>query len=513
MRLEKSVKNISFSFITNIIKLIILFFIRRIFLFRLGEEYLGLNGLLLNLISMFSLIELGIGSAIGYSLYKPLAEENFKNIASKMNFFKSTYRKISLVILIVGIGVYPFIQNIFSKNQNIELNTIRLAYFLFIVDTAISYLFSYKKIILEADQKTYRINIINIIFFLLTSLLQCIVLIKYNNFIFYIVVKIIFNFINNFTCSSIVDKEYKYLKKYNKLKINKEEKKNILINTKALMLHKIGDICINSTDNIIIAKYVNISAVGLFSNYMMIILAFQGIIAQIFSSLTSIIGNLIVKEDKNKAYEIFKVLNFIGFLIFGLMTVVFYNSIQIFIEVWLGKDYIIDGTFLVIISLNMYITGMRIVTSTVKSAAGYYIQDKYSPLFQSILNLFFSIYLVKKYGLVGVISGTLISSLIPTLYRPYVLYKYLFEKKFFFYFQDYFKYLLNVILLIFISKKIIDNLEIKNILFNLGGRIIISSIIFLTLTLLLNFKTKEFKYIKENIIKKLGEKIWKKKFR
>lgn len=512
MRLEKSVKNISFSFITNIIKLIILFFMRRIFLFRLGEEYLGLNGVLLNLIAMFSLVELGIGSAIGYSLYKPLSEENFKNIASKMNFFRLAYKRISLIILIVGIGVYPFIQEVFKKNQTIEPNTIKLAYFLFVIDTVISYLFSYKKILLEADQKTYKINIINIIFFILTSLFQCIMLIKYNNFIFYIVVKIIFNFINNFTCSLFVDKEYKYLKKYNKLKINKEERKNIFINTKALILHKIGDICINATDNIIIAKYINISMVGLFSNYMMIILAAQGIIAQIFSSLMATIGSMIVKEDKNKAYEIFKVLNFIGFLIFGLMTVVFYNSIQIFIEVWLGKEYIIDGAFLVIISLNMYITGMRIVTGTVKSAAGYYVQDKYSPLIQSIFNLYFSIYLVKEYGIIGVLIGTLISSLIPTLYRPYILYKYLFERNFFLYFKDYFKYLLNVILLIFLSVIIIDYFRTENILFDLGSRIILSSIIFLTLALLLNLKTKEFEYIKENIIKKLGGKIWKKKF-
>ena len=279
-----------------------------------------------------------------------------------------------------------------------------------------------------------------------------------------------------------------------------------------MILHKIGDICINATDNIIIAKYINISMVGLFSNYMMIILAAQGIIAQIFSSLMATIGSMIVKEDKNKAYEIFKVLNFIGFLIFGLMTVVFYNSIQIFIEVWLGKEYIIDGAFLVIISLNMYITGMRIVTGTVKSAAGYYVQDKYSPLIQSIFNLYFSIYLVKEYGIIGVLIGTLISSLIPTLYRPYILYKYLFERNFFLYFKDYFKYLLNVILLIFLSVIIIDYFRTENILFDLGSRIILSSIIFLTLALLLNLKTKEFEYIKENIIKKLGGKIWKKKF-
>lgn len=160
----------------------------------------------------------------------------------------------------------------------------------------------------------------------------------------------------------------------------------------------------------------------------------------------------------------------------------------------------------------MYITGMRIVTGTVKSAAGYYVQDKYSPLIQSIFNLYFSIYLVKEYGIIGVLIGTLISSLIPTLYRPYILYKYLFERNFFLYFKDYFKYLLNVILLIFLSVIIIDYFRTENILFDLGSRIILSSIIFLTLALLLNLKTKEFEYIKENIIKKLGGKIWKKKF-
>lgn len=511
MRLENSIKNTGISFITNIIKLIISFFLRRIFLLKLGEDYLGLNGLLVNVISMFSLVDMGIGSAIGYSLYKPLFEKNVKEIATKMNFFKNVYKIIAGIIFCMGIVFFPFIQNLFKNNITINLKTIKIAYILFVLDTGISYLLSYKKILLEADQKSYLLNIINTGIFIVVSICQYISLIIYSNFLLYLFIKIIFNFINNYIAYKIVDEKYSYLKKYKKLRILSSDKKDIYINTKALILHKIGDVCINSTDNIIIAKYINIGIVGLFSNYMLIITTVQGIIIQIFSSLTSILGNLIV-EEKEKAYEMFKVLNLLGFIIFGLITTTFYNTIGTFIKLWIGDIYIIKGLFLIVITINLYVTGMRIVTGTVKAAAGYYTQDKYAPLIQSIINLFFSILLVQKYQLVGVVLGTLISSLIPTLYRPYILYKLLFKKKLHLYLIDYIKYalltLLAIVMVNILKSKIIFQMELinffKEILFSIG--------IFLLLAYMGTFKSEEFNYLKKNIIKKIGEKLWKKKF-
>ncbi|MGL5963926.1 MAG: lipopolysaccharide biosynthesis protein [Fusobacteriaceae bacterium] len=497
MRLKNSLKNSGISLCTNVIKILFSFFIRRLFLLKLGQEYLGLNGLLLNVISMFSLVELGVGSAIGYSLYKPLSTNNYKEIASKMNFFKTTYRWISLLIVILGAFSYPLVQNIIYKSEGIEKIVINVAYCLFIFDTAVSYLLSYKKILLEADQKGYKLNLINTVFFIIVSSIQGVVLIHYKNFIVFIVIKIVFNFISNCVCFLIVEREYKYLNEYKNEKLKNDEKKKIITNTKALILHKVGDICINSTDNIIIAKYISVSTVGLFSNYMMLVTAAQGIIIQIFSSLTSSIGNLIVSDDRRKTNEVFNVLNFIGFIIFGLMTTVFYISIQNFITIWLGEKYLIDGLFLIIISLNMYITGMRVVTGTVKSAAGFYTQDKYSPLIQAFLNLFFSVYLGKKYGLVGVLLGTLISSMVPNIYRPYVIYRYLLKKSANIYYIYYLKYMLITISSVIISLKILDLIKVENNILFLGLRIGISSFIFLILALVINLKSKEVEYIKK----------------
>lgn len=502
MRLKNSLKNSGVSFLTNIIKIIFSFFIRRLFLLKLGQEYLGLNGLLLNVISMFSLVELGVGSAIGYSLYKPLATKNYKEIASKMNFFKITYRWISLIIIVLGIFSYPLVQGIIYKSEGIEKIIINISYCLFIFDTAISYLLSYKKILLEADQKGYKLNLINTIFFIIVTIIQGIVLTKYQSFIPYIMVKIVFNFISNYICFIIVLREYKYLNEYKNQKLQSDEKKKIIANTKALVLHKVGDICINSTDNIIIAKYISISMVGLFSNYMMLVTAAQGIIIQIFSSLTSSIGNLIVSDDVEKTNEVFDVLNFIAFMIFGLMSTVFYTSIQSFIAIWLGEKYLIGGLFLIIISLNMYITGMRVVTGTVKSAAGFYTQDKFSPLIQAFLNLFFSIYLGKYYGLVGVLLGTLISSMVPNIYRPYVIYKYLLKKPVHIYYVHYLKYILITISSVLISLKVIELVKINNNILSLGLEVSISTLIFLISALIINCKSNEVQYIKNKFLKK-----------
>lgn len=504
MRIENAIKNSTISFFMSIIKLIVSFFLRRTFLIILGEKYLGLNGLLVNIISMFSLVDLGIGSAIGYSLYKPLLNKDVKDISSKMNFFKIVYRYIAIIILILGFLFYPFLEKIINKNGDFKISLIQITYLLFVFDTSISYLLSYKKILLEADQKNYKVNLINTIFFLIVSVIQYVVLIKYNSFILYIIAKIIMNILNNYFCFILVNKNYKYLKKYKFEKIKINEKAEIIKNTKALILHKIGDICINSTDNLIIANYINIVTVGLFSNYTMIISAVQGIIIQIFSSLTSSIGNLIVGGNRKKSSEIFYVLNYIGFIIFGLVTVNFYISIELFIKIWVGEKYVIDGIFLIIITLNMYITGMRVVTGTVKMAAGFYTQDKYSPLIQSIFNLVFSIFFVKKYGLVGVLLGTLISSLVPTLYRPYVIYKYLLKEKVHKYFIVYIKYLSVVYISILLSLYIISNIKIQNNLLNLIANVIISSSIFLIIAIAIVIKSEEINYIKKNIIKRLG---------
>ena len=283
-------------------------------------------------------------------------------------------------------------------------------------------------------------------------------------------------------------------------------------NIRALLLHKVGDVVINSTDNIIIAKYINISMVGIFSNYMMVVLTLQGIITQTLSSITGSVGNLLTIDNEKKIFEIFKTLNMLGYLIFGLITTVLYINIEFFIDIWLGKDYIIGGFFLIILVVNMYVTGMRCIPGTVKSAAGLYKEDKYSPLIQSGLNLFFSIILVKKIGITGVLLGTLISSFVPTIYRPYILYKVLFKEKYFGYLKDYIKYLFLTSLSIVIAKYLLNFLSHEKNILNLIRNVGISSLVFIIISLIGIFKTKEFDYINKNILKKIGDKLWKKKF-
>jgi O-antigen/teichoic acid export membrane protein len=506
MRIENSLKNFGSGLAINLINNLLAFLSRTIFINVLGKSYLGVNGLLTNVLSMLSLAELGIGTAINFSLYKPVAEGDTKKIELLMRFYKKIYRWIGLLVFCVGLILMMFL-NVIIKDPG-DVKNIKLIFFIYLVNTSYSYLMSYKNTLLSANQKDYLLTSANIIFSILTMVAQMVVLLIAKNYIAYLLTNMLMLFIQRLYINDKITKMYPILKVKNTEKLPEEDLQAIIKNVKAVAFHKIGDYCINGTDNIVISAFISVSMVGLYSNYSMIITMVNGMIVMFFNSITASLGNLIATESDEKKIEIFEIINFIAFWLFGFATICFYNLLNPFVELWLGKDYLISSSILIIVLLNYYLTGMRVPIYAVKAASGIYDEDKYTPLVQSVVNLVLSVILVQTWGLSGVFMGTLVSSIVlPCWQRPYIVCKYALKTSSKGYFIKYTQYLITIIAVTLLISKILDVFllggKVTNFIFKMFICTVIPNITFL----LLFRKTKEFKYVVGIVERILGGKL------
>lgn len=430
MRTANSIKNIIFSLLLSVTTLIFGFVAQSIFIKTLGIEYTGLNGVFTSIISVLSIAELGIGSAIIYHLYKPIYENNIEEIKTLMNFYKKAYRLIAIVVFTLGIVILPFI-SFFMKVSLIKEN-IYILFFLYIVDASSSYLLAYKRSIIYANQKNRIIDFIHLIYVILLNSLQILILICTRNFLFYLFIKIFFRILENIVISKIANHLYPYLKENKDInKISIQTRNEIIKMVKGQLFHQIGGTIVSSTDTMIISTFLSLKFAGIYSNYVMITTAAHTILSQIFTALTASIGNLLVEENTEKSYFYFKLINHINFLLYSLASIGLFFCINIFIDLWLGSNkFLLPKLWVLFFSFNFFLQGMRKTIQIFAIAAGICYENRYVPILESIINLIASITLVFNYGMNGVTIGTVISTLVLYLYGfPKYIYAPLFKKQ------------------------------------------------------------------------------------
>lgn len=439
MRTKNSIKNVIIALSGQLVNVLAAFACRTVFVYVLGAEYLGVNGLFSNILSMLSLAELGVGSAIIYYMYSPLADRDEEKLKSLTAFYAKAYKIIALVVALAGVVLIPFLREIIGVNTAID--DIEIIYLLFLSNSVVSYFFSYKSAILMADQKNYVVVVRQQAFKLVQTAFQIFVLFAFRAYILYLAIQIICNLASNILISIKADSLYPYLKEKDIKPLNSNEKNIIFKYVRAAMYHKIGDVVVNSTDNILISHYVGVFWVGLYSNYILIIQMLNAFIGQVFTAITGSIGNLNAKETKEKSYEVYNKIFFLNFWIYGFCSVCLWNLFNPFIMMWLGQGYILDIKIVLLIVINFFIAGMRQCNLAYSGTLGLFWNDRYKPLFESIINLVVSIILLKKIGIMGVLLGTLISTLTTSFWiEPYILYKHGFAEKTQVYFLSYFKY-------------------------------------------------------------------------
>ena len=508
MRTENSAKNISINFLNNLLLNILRFVSRTIFIKIMGELYLGVNGILSNVLGILALADLGIGNAISFSLYKPLADKNTEKVKSLMKFYKKAYSIIGIIVLVAGLCLFPFLGFFIKDNQGIS--GLNIYYLVFLTNMVISYFFSYKRTLITADQHEYKITPIIMIFNTLITIIQIAVIFIYKNYLIYLLVQTVFTLLENIFINRFIDKEYPYVKDNNYDKISKEELKPIKTNVKALMYHKLGTYFVDSTDNIIISKFLGLSFVGLYSNYYLIINMLNTFITSALRSITSSFGNVNAKETPQRRHEIFKTVNFINFVVFSICAVCLYNLFNLFIgKIWIGEKFLIDNNTVLVLCIVFFVNGFMYINDIVKGSAGIYDKDKFVPIIQSIINIVLSVILVKKMGLVGVFLGTLASTLFVMMIKPYIIYKYVFNKKVWGYYLDFIIKVIVFALGMLISNYIISFNFITNkyLAFILYG--LISVVVMIGLIVIFfsrNYEYKDalqrFKFIKNKVIRK-----------
>lgn len=443
-----------------------------------------------------SIVELGFGSAVIYNLYKPLADNDFASVKSLMCFYKKVYRFVALAIFAIGLVLMPVIPLIVGK-ITVDTN-LYVIFGLFVTNTVASYLLTYKRSILYADQKNYSITIIHTILYLIATVLQICLLKWIGNYIVYLAVQIAFTILENLVISIYADYKYTYIRKLSDaLPLSESVIQDITTKVKGLIFHQIGGAMVLGTDNIIIAmtKNLGVVTVGYYNNYLLIINNLGTLIGKIFESVTASVGNLLVGDDEEKAYKVYKSALLINALIANIVCVSILCTIDDFIIFWLGKEAMLPFTVIIVLVINFYIQIMKRTCGVFKNAAGIFYEDRYVPIIEAVINLISSIAFVKVFGLAGVCLGTITSSLVHYFYSfPKYIYNLVFKKNWKEYFFDYFWYVISFVVTAIAALYVCTFINFDVAILNFIVKVIVSS--FCTLLLFCAFfsRNDEFRY-------------------
>lgn len=494
-RKKSSFKNMITAVSSNVLTIIVGLVAQAVFIKILGSEYLGLNGLFSNVISMLGIVELGMGSAIIYNMYKPIAEEDHEKIKSLMQFYKKSYRIITLIISIIGIMIIPFIKYIVDiESVTVGIN-VYLVYILFLLETICSYILSYKRSMLYADQKEYITNIIHMGYTILVNTMQLTFLYFTHDYYLYLIIKVMMRLVENIVISSYVNRRYSYLLDNNVTKLDSKTEKDIFQKIKALFFHKIGTFIVSGTDNIIISKYLGLVTVGLYSNYYMIINAVQTVINHIIQATRASVGNLLVTESKTKQFDIFNKIRFVNFWISCFSSICIFVIMDSFITIWIGYKFVLPTKVLLVLVINFFIVSSRSTYGAFKEAAGIFYEDRFVPIIESLLNIVLSIIFVKKFGLMGVFMGTIASGLVLWCYSyPKYVYNKLFGRKISDYIKETIYYFIIFILIAGFTYSLAILISFDNIYLQFISNVLIALIVPNVIMLLLFSKDENFKY-------------------
>lgn len=415
------------------------FFTRKVFVDNVGVEYLGLNGLLHNILGVMTLLEGGFATSVVYNLYKPLAEDDRPKIFALLQLYRKVYRYIAIGVIVFALCLYPFIDYFIKDSENLDY--VSIVYFIFLFNSVVGYFTAYKWSIINASQQNYKLTAINLTYQIGLNLSKLAILYFTKNYILYLVVEALFGVALNIGIIRKANQLFPYIKTKERYLLDVATKTNIVTNMKALFINKIGGFFMHSTDNIIISAFVGVASIGLYSNYTLITGTIRGMVDQALNSFSESVGNLIASESSEKVYEVFKTTFFVNFLVASIPVIVLHNTITPFISWWLGQQYLLGYTTLCVILFNFYIDLMRSTALTFKTKAGIFVKDRFTPLFQGIINLVLSYIFVQYWGLTGVLFATSLSILSIGFWQfPRLCYKYVFHQSLWKYFHCYFFY-------------------------------------------------------------------------
>ena len=498
-RTKNATRNIIWGICYKITMLLLPFAVRTVMIYTLGSQYLGLNSLFTSVLDVLSLAELGVGSAMVYAMYRPIAEEDTEIVCALLNLYKKIYRMIGGFIAVIGLILLPFIRNFISGDVPKDIN-IYIIFFVYIVNTSGSYfLFAYKSSILNASQRNDMASKVNMVTGIVKYIMQIVVLLFWHNYYGYVIVIPITSFAANIIIAYTAKKMYpQYICKGNvKPELIKEIKGKVF----ALFAVKITSVIYNSVDSIVISAFLGLIVLAKYNNYYYILSAIISIVTVVFTSITSSIGNSIVLESDKKNYNDYMNLSFINAWIVGWCTVCLFCLYQPFMRLWVGKSLMFNLDIVVCFCIYFYAFQLKSVQSAYKDAAGLWKEDMWRSYAANIFNLVMNIILVKTIGIYGILISTILALTIITYpWQTWMIHKKLFHCSMWPYMKKLLIYTIVTIVACLITYGVIGLVKGNGII-DFCIKTIICIILPNILFLIISFKTKEFKLMLETIRK------------
>lgn len=408
-RTTNVVRNLTWGFFNKIIMVIAPFLTRTVMIYTLGSMYVGLNGLFTSILQVLNLTELGINSAIVFSMYKPLAVNDREQICALMNFYRKAYRIIGFIVLGLGLILLVFLDKLIAGDAPSGIN-IYILYLMNLLNTVLSYeLFAHRSSLLVAAQRNDVVNKVSLLVEVLKSAFQIAMLILFENYYLYTCAILVSTVVNNVAVAAVSKRLFPKYKCAGE--ISGQQLEQIKIKVKGMIFHKIGGVVLSSVDTIVISAFLGLSVLGIYQNYYYIIVAVMGLFGVIQVSLTATVGNSIAQESVEKNYRDFKKFNYIYIWLAAWCSVCVMCLMQPFMELWVGRELMLSNGLVLLFGLYLFVYKWGDMAYVYQEACGIWWETRKIPLFAAVVNLIVNIVLVQKIGLAGILLSTIIAIL------------------------------------------------------------------------------------------------------
>lgn len=416
-RTKNATRNIFFGMALKIYQILVPFLMRTAMIYLLGVEYLGLDSLFTSILSVLNLAELGIGSAMVYSMYRPIIRDDGKTICALMNLYKLYYRIIGAVVLAGGLILCPFLPKLIASDLPSNVN-LYVLYLLNLGTTVLSYwLFAYKNCLLQAHQRSDVISKVSLLVHTARYILQFVLLFVTHNYYFYLIVSLASQAAVNIFTAVAANRMYPNYQPDGKLDEN--TKKDINHRIRDLFTAKIGAVVVDSVDTIVISAFLGLTVLAIYQNYFYILTAITGMINVIMTSCLAGIGNSIATESREKNYSDLKTFTFLIVWLGGLCTALLLTLFQPFVELWVGKEYMFEFSAVICFCVYFFLKQINTLLNLYKDAAGMWHEDRFRPLVTAAANLTMNLIMVQFWGIYGILLSTVLSMLLVGM--PWIL--------------------------------------------------------------------------------------------
>lgn len=422
-RTLQSLKNIGAIWIGQVVSILCTFAVRMVFVRYLSQDYLGLETLFSNVLSILALAELGVASAIVFSLYEPLAKDDHEAVKSIMRLFRRAYTVIGIVIAIAGCALAPHIEMFIGEAPDIPYLH---AYFLFFVaNSSVSYFFSYKASLITADQKNYVVSLIRYGFQVLLCIAQMLVLVFTQNYFLFLTCMLVATLGQNICFSAVANKMYPYIREKDIQPIDPDVLGTIKRNVSGMIIHKTSSVVNAPVNGVVLSAFSNLATLAIYGNYLLVMNTLGKIVDQMFDAIVSSVGNLNVTESKDRQYEVFRTSFFVNAMIVGALTACYLPLVSPFIEFAFGPEYLFPFDIVILYAIWFYFRGIRDAALSFVSAYGLYWQTKWKALAETIFLLCTTIPLTYFFGIRGLLVANIIVQVcVSLLFEGLIMHKH-----------------------------------------------------------------------------------------